>query len=293
MDITLAQLESLRRVARFQSFTKAAQSLRITQPAVSQHLAALQRSLGMALVESDRGRSRLTEAGRFVANRAERVGEQIDALMREVRQYARAEHGELHIAATLTIGSYVLPAALHRFCAARPSVLPNIAIVNTGSVVALVLAGEVSLGLVEGSVGEADVVVQRFGGDRLMLVVPTSGHALSNAIAVAAPELAEHAFVSREAGSGTRDHGYEALQRLGIFPRIALELPNGEAIVAAVEAGWGVAILSELAVERAVAVGSVRAVAVEGLELARHFRIVTARERTLAPLAQAFVDALL
>ncbi|MHB8148026.1 MAG: LysR family transcriptional regulator [Vulcanimicrobiaceae bacterium] len=292
MDVTLTQLESLRRIAHHRSFTKAAKSLGITQPAVSQQLAALQRSLGIRLVETERSRPRLTQAGRFVASRAERIGEQIDALIREVKEYAHAERGELHVAATLTIGTYVLPGMLRAFCASRPEVTPNIEIVNTSTVAARVLAGEVAIGLIEGAVSDSDINVQRFGGDRLVLIVPPHGHPLSDATSIVANALAEYAFVSRETGSGTRDHGYEMVQRRGIKPEIALELPNGEAIVCAVEAGWGVAILSELAVERAIAVGSVHPVAIEDLALDRDFCIVTAHERALAPVAHEFLDTL-
>lgn len=292
MNITLSQLDSLRQVAKQRSFTKAARALRITQPAVSQQLAALQRSLGIRLMEPQRGRPQLTQAGLFVAARAELIGEQIDAFVREVHEYARGERGELHVAATLTIGSYVLPGALRAFCAKHPGVAPNVEIVNTSTVVSRVLAGETGIGLVEGSVDETGVDVRRFGGDRLVLIVPASGHPLSDATSITAQGLAAYAFVSREAGSGTRDHGYEALLRRGVTPPIAIEFPNGEAIVCAVEAGWGVAILSELAVERALALGSVRALIIDDLALDRDFRVVTAHGRALPPVANAFLATL-
>lgn len=292
MEITLSQLEALRYVAKQRGFTKAARALRITQPAVSQQVAALQRALGIRLFEPQRGRPKLTQAGLFVAARAEGIGAQIDAFVREVREYARGQRGELHVAATLTIGSYVLPRLLHAFLATHPGVAPNIDIVNTSSVVARVLAGDVSIGLVEGSVSESGVDVRRFGGDHLVLIVPATDHPLSGASSIPAKALSELAFVSRETGSGTRDRGYEALLRCGVTPPIVIELPNGEAIVSAVEAGWGVAILSELAVARALELGSVHAVAISDVALERDFRIVTAIGRALAPVASEFLATL-
>jgi DNA-binding transcriptional LysR family regulator len=293
MNITLTQLEALRRVARTGSFSRAARSLHVTQPAVSQQLAALQRAVGFPLIEIVRRRPQLTDAGRFIAERAEAIGESLERLEREAREYARAERGTLHFAATLTIGTYVLPAALARFCLEHPNVVPQVEVMNTNAVADRVRSGDAHFGLVEGTIDEREFLAEPFGRDRLVLVVPVQGHRLSAAHGVRARELEGEAFVSREIGSGTRDLGYERLVERGVTPRIVLELPDGEGITRAVEAGLGVAILSELVVERAVAMGTVRTLPIADVVMDRYFWTIRARHHAnFLPLAAAFVDEL-
>ena len=292
MDVTLTQLEALRRLARTGSFSRAARSLHVTQPAVSQQIANLQRALGVQLVEIVRNRPVLTDAGRFVAERAEIVGRELETLLRETSDYRNAERGALQLAATLTIGNYLLPPLLARFMRTRPNVVPSVDVVNTTAVVRLVREGVVHLGLVEGRVEDPGLETCDFARDRMVLVVPARGHRFSDRERVSAAELDGEAFVSREFGSGTRDLGYELLRERGVRPKLVIEFPGGEAITRAVEAGLGLAILSERVVERALAMQTVRIVPITDLDLERAFTLVHLRDRTLPPLARAFGEFL-
>ena len=291
MSITLTQLRALEAVARTGSFGAAARELGITQPAVSQQLAALQRALGVVLFERLRNRPQLSEAGRFVLERALPVVRDADHFERDVREYAGAQAGTLHIGATQTIGTYRIAPFLARFLAARPHVRPRIEIGNTRSIAARIESGEITLGLVEGPIDGLPLEAVPFGGDRLVLVLHPA-HRLAGLRVVRARDLAGEPFVSRESGSGTRDYGYEALLAAGISAPVVLELPTAEAILHAVEAGIGVALLSELAVRRAVDDGAVRALRIRDLPLERSFRALYRRDLSLPPLASAFLDAL-
>ncbi len=290
MKVTLAQLEALGQVARTGSFTKAAKALHVTQPAVTQQIASLQRALGIRLVAIVGNRPQLTEAGRFVATRAEAVATELDALVAQTHEWANAERGTLHVAATLTIGSYVLPELLAGFRTLHPHVVTRVEVINTAAVAARVRDGEVTIGLVEGPVTDAALVTEPFHHDRLVLVVPMRGHRFSELSTVAAAELDGENFVSREIGSGTRDLGYELLIARGIAPRLVVELPSGEAIVRAVEAGLGIAILSERVVERAIAVKAVRTLTISDLVMKRAFSLVHLRDGVLPPLGRAFAE---
>jgi DNA-binding transcriptional LysR family regulator len=287
---TLAQLETLRRIARLRSFSRAARSLGVSQPAVSQQIAALQRCLGLKLVDVVRNRPELTEAGRFVAERAELVGREISALLRDAGEFEQAQRGTLRFAATRTIGSYVMPSLLAAFRQTHPKVTLSVAIGNTSDVATAVREGSSPFGLVEGPVDDDALELTAFARDRLVLVVPAHGHRLSGVSRIAAHELSGEAFVSREPGSGTRDLGYELVHRIEIETHVVAELPSGEAIVRAVESGIGVAILSQRVVERSVALGTLHQIDIEGLELEREFALLTLRGRTLSPLAQAFAQ---
>ncbi|HEV7179880.1 MAG TPA: LysR family transcriptional regulator [Candidatus Baltobacteraceae bacterium] len=288
MAITLAQLQALRALALHGSFTRAADSLGVTQPAVSQQIAALARALDLRLVETVEHRPRLTNAGRFVSERADELARGIDALVRESREYAAGERGTLHIAATLTIGNYLLPSLIASFCRRYENVSPRVQVVNTETVGERIRNGDASLGLIEGRLSDDLFAVEPFAQDRMVVVLPAHGHRLSNATRLRAGDLADEPFVSREIGSGTRGYGYDTLVASGVRPRLVLELPGGEAIVRAVEAGLGIAILSERVVARAAALGAVKIATLEDLPMERDFSVVYVRERVLPPVGQAF-----
>ncbi len=292
MKISLSQLETLREVAERGSFSKAARALGISQPAVSQQLATLASALGLALFERDAGRPALTEAGRMVAERARTLVGETEALLREAEGYAAARSGRLDFAATRTIGTHLVPKLLAGFLRDRPEVQPRVRIANTHEVARHVLSGEVLFGLIEGTIEDPRLETRPFAHDRMRLIVPP-GHPFAERSAIHAAELARERFVSREPGSGTRDHGYDALRAAGVEPPIALELPSGEGIVRAVEAGLGVAVLSELVVERAISLRRVAAVTIDDLVLEREFFVLSRRDRPLAPLAKAFITSLL
>ena len=292
MKISFSQLETLGEVAERGSFSKAARALGISQPAVSQQLATLAAALGLTLFSREAGRPVLTEAGRMVAARARALVGETEALLREAEGYAAARSGRLEFAATRTIGTHLVPKLLAGFLRDRPEVQPRVRIANTHEVASLVLRGEVLFGLVEGTIEDPRLETRPFAHDRMRLIVPP-GHPFAARPAIHAAELARERFVSREPGSGTRDHGYDALRAAGVEPPIALELPSGEGIVRAVEAGLGVAVLSELVVERAISLHRVAAVAIVDLILERDFLVLSRRERPLAPLANAFILSLL
>jgi DNA-binding transcriptional LysR family regulator len=123
----------------------------------------------------------------------------------------------------------------------------------------------------------------------MRLIVPVRGHRLSKRRSIALADLRGERFVVREAGSGTRMLADDVLARAGIDVDVALEMSSNEGVARAVEAGLGIAILSHLTVERDVAAGLVRAVAIRDADLARNFSIVSVRARTLSPLAIKFV----
>lgn len=289
MEISLVQLRALREVARHGSFTTSAESLGISQPAVSQQLAVLNNLLGVRLYDIVRNRPVLTQVGHFVLERSIAIDDAVTALKREVGEFAAAQRGTLHIAATLTIGNYVLPTLLAEFLHDHPRIRPKVEIANTSAVSSLVLNDSVSLGLVEGTLDDPNLEVLAFAEDQLVLALRPE-HRLAQKTSITLDDLTTEPFVSRELGSGTRDLGYETLREHGVTPPIVLELAGGEGIVRAVEAGIGVAILSERVVERARKQGTIVARSIANVTLLRHFHAVKRRDRTLAPVAQAFFE---
>jgi DNA-binding transcriptional LysR family regulator len=288
MSMTLVQLETFARVAALGNYTRAAEELHLTQPGVTQQVRALERHFGVRLVDIVGRRPVLTDAGHFLAARAENLLGNMAALEREMGEFAEARGGELYLGATLTIGAYALPALVSRFSAAHPRVATRVEIANTAIMAERVRTGALTLALVEGPLEDLALEIVPFQTDRLVLVAPPD-HRFAGRARVSPRELADEPFVWREQGSGTRALAERLLAAAGVHPRAVLELSSGEGVARAVELGLGLAILSRLVVERAVAAGRLLALDIEGLDLARTFRVVYLRGRTLSPAARALV----
>jgi len=289
MSMTLVQLETFVRVVALGNYTRVAEELHLTQPGVTQQVRALERHFKLRLVDVVGHTPVPTDAGRFLAARAAEVRGAVVALEREMGEFAHAEGGELHLGATLTIGSYALPDLLARFAAIHPGVAVRVEVANTAAMAARVRSGVLGLALVEGPLDDREgaLDILPFRDDHLLLVLPPA-HRLAGRARVEPWDLTDEPFVWREAGSGTRDFAERALAAVGVVPVTVLELPSGEGVARAVEAGLGVAILSTLVVERAVAEGRVATAEVAGVDLRRTFRLVRPCGRTPSPAARAF-----
>ena len=292
MAFTLTQLETFRRLAREENFTRTAEGLHLTQPAVTQQVRALQAHFHVKLVDVARHRTVLTEAGRFLAARAEVVLGDVEAREREMREFADVRAGELRIGATRTIGSYTLPDLVARFGAAHPGIRLLVRVENTEAIARAVKNGHVSLALVEGPLADAELDIVPYAEDELVLIVPKK-HALARKRrTIAARDLTNVPFVFREEGSGTRAQAERALLDAGVTPHVALTLPSGEGIVRAVELGIGVAIVSRLIAEGPVRSERVARVRIADLTLPRMFRVIRLARQTPSPAVLAFVALL-
>lgn len=287
MSVSFAQLQALVALAQDRSFSKAARRLGVTQPAITQHVSNLGREVGVQLVDLVNRRPVLTDAGSYLAERAHTIVDAIATLDADMAEFKQAKSGTLRVGATLTIGTYLIPVMLASFWRQRPQIRADVRIANTNTIAQLLRTHELGLALVEGIIADEAIATVPFSEDELVLITGPGGP-LSNRRKVRAAELEPVPFISRESGSGTRDLGYEALLRTGVRPPIILELPSGEAILRAVEAGLGAAILSRFTVERAARAGSVKTIDITDLPLRRSLFIAAARGRTLSPVARAF-----
>lgn len=243
------RLEVFAAVARRLNFSDAGRILHLSQPAVSQQVAALEAELGAKLFERTTRRVRLTAAGAALLARS-------DSLLREHadarRAVAAAEGriaGELRIAASLTIGAYVLPAGLADLVYHHPELRPRVTIENTEQVIDALLRGRVDVGFVEGELRGTGIEFRRLRDDELVLIAHR-GHRFAAFDAVALEDLEAESFVLREEGSGTREVAETHLRAAGIAPeslRVVAVLSGIDAIKAAVAAGLGISIISKSA----------------------------------------------
>ncbi len=286
------QLETFRCLAREANFSRTAELLHLSQPAVSQQIRALTEHFGVTLVDIVGRRTVLTDAGRFLAARVDDVLGGVAALEREMREFADVRAGELRIGATLTIGTYALPELIARFRQVHPAIALRVEVANTEAMAGAVKAGRVSLALVEGPLVDDELLIEPYAQDELVLVVPRDHPLARAAEPVRAAALVGYPFVFREAGSGTRAQVEATLQAAGVIPDVVLTLPTGEAIVRAVELGIGIAIVSRLIAADPLAAGRIAHVPLRDLSFARTFRAVRLRRQTPSPAARALTALL-
>jgi len=289
--LSLTTLRTIRRLAAVPNFTRVAEALFLTQPAVTQHVRSLEAHFGVALVDIVGRRAVLTDAGSFLAERAGPILDDVDALEHDMREFAAAESGTLRIGASDTVGNYVLPELLAAFARRHPGVRADVTVGNTTEMLARLRSGAVALALVEGDVAGDDLAIESFAEDELVLVVP-AGHRLAGRTVVERDELLDEPFVGREAGSGTRALVERTLDEARVAPRIVMELPSGEAVVRAVAAGAGVTVVSRRVSAGARAEGRVSEASIAGLALRRMFRVARVARLTLSPAGVAFAAVL-
>ena len=279
----LMPFDLLLSVARLGSLGLAAAEHGISQPAASTRISRLERRLGVALIERSPRGSRLTPDGALVAGWAQAAIDAAAALDAGVTSLRARSDAMLRVAASMTVAEYLLPGWLTALRARDPRTAVALTAGNSADVAAAVLDGRADLGFVEGPDLPTRLAARPVGGDRLTVVVPPGHRWARRRSGITAAELAATPLVAREPGSGTRRYFEQALRGHGAPERVApvAELSSTTAIKSAVAAGIGPAVLSSLAVAPELTAGTLRAVPVTDLDLARRLRAVWPEGRQL------------
>lgn len=256
------RLQVFHTVARLLSFTKAAEELHMTQPAVTFQVRQLEEQFNTRLFDRTHNRISLTDAGGRVYDYAEKIFQLYNEMDNSVRELTGDISGVLILGASTTIAEYMLPVLLGDFKAKHPEVTIRLKVANTDGIVAQVENNEIDLGVVEAPVNNKNLIVEECRTDHLVLIVPP-GHELAKEKSVSIEKIVEYPFICREEGSGTREVMIESMHTAGINPsdlRIAMELGSLEAIKGAVETGMGVSILSKATLIKELKLGTLVAV---------------------------------
>ncbi len=274
-------------VAETGSFSRGAERLCVSQPAVSQQVAEFERALKARLFDRLPRGVRLTEAGELLLGYARRLSALEAEAERALAELHGLERGHLRVGASLTIGAYVLPPVLGAFRRQYPGVELALEIANTEAVQRMVGEGTVDLGLTEGFADTPGLEATVFGEDELVAVVPP-GHPLLAGGAVTAARLCEEPLILREPGSGTRAVVEREFGRRGLSVRPALSLGSTEAIKRAVAAGMGLAIVSRLTLELELETGRLAVLPLSDLTLRRPLHLLRRRGASESRASAAF-----
>lgn len=274
------RLQVFHTVARLLSFTKAAESLHMTQPAVTFQVRQLEEYFNTRLFDRTHNRISLTEAGQRVYEYADRIFALYAEMENSVRDLTGEVSGVLLLGASTTIAEYMLPALLGDFKAKYPEVSIRLQVANTDGIVSMVENNVIDLGVVEAPVSNKNLVVENCRMDQMVLIVPP-GHELAKKDTVPIKELTRYPYICREEGSGTREVMLEAVTAAGANPQdlnIVMELGSPEAVKGAVEAGMGISILSRATIEKELRLGSLIAVNLD-TPLERPFSFVHQKQK--------------
>jgi DNA-binding transcriptional LysR family regulator len=279
-------------VARCLSFSEAARSLHLSQPAVSQQVATLEAELGAKLFERSTRRVRLTAAGSALLARSESLLREYADVRRTIAAAEGRIAGDLQIAASLTIGAYVLPPVLAELARRHPEVRTRVTIQNTEEVVAALRAGRADLGFVEGERVEDPAIAFRMLREDELVVIAPVGHRFEALESVPLAELVNEPFVLREPGSGTRQVAESYLRGAGVDVgslRVVAELSGIDAIKAAVAAGLGVSLISKSALPAGQR-GNLVDRRIEGIRLVREMSAARLARSPMLPAASLLVE---
>jgi len=241
------RLKVFHAVAKLLSFTKAAESLHMTQPAVTFQVRQLEEYFNTRLFDRTHNKVNLTPAGNKVYEFADRIFDLYDEMENSVRELTGEISGALTIGASTTIAEYMLPTLLGQFKAKYPEINIRLKVSNTEGIVSMVEHNVIDLGVVEASVSNKNLIVEMCHDDQLVVVAPPSHELSKQSFPVKPEQLKALPFICREEGSGTREVILEYLQDNDISHtemNFCLELGSPEALKGAVEAGMGISILS-------------------------------------------------
>jgi len=234
---------------------------------------------------------RLTDAGRILADYAQRWRSLEQEAERAIEEYRGLKRGRLTVGASLTIGGYLLPKVLAEFHRRHPDIELQVEIANTERIQRALLDGTIELGLTEGPAESGELESAVFFQDELVAIAP-AGHPLLKKSTVSAREICREPFLLREAGSGTRAVVERAFRRKGLKITPLMSLASPEAIKSAVASGMGIAIVSRLIVAQELEAGTLAVISLKDLTIQRPLHRQRLRGRSPSPALVTFLDVL-
>ena len=288
---TLRQLQVFEKVANHLNYSRAAEELYLSQPAVSMQIKQLEGHIGLPLFEQMGKKIFMTEAGRELHHYARSIAQQLTEMEAVFDQMKGLGHGKLTISVVNT-ANYFTPQLLARFCQRYPEINVILQVANRDAVLKQLAENSTDLAIMGQPPKGLDLIAESFL-DNPMVVIAAPNHPLTTVKQVKFDQLAEQTFVSREQGSGTRSAMERVFEKNNIQPRNSMEMEANEAIKQAVQAGMGLGILSLHSIELELETGRLAMLNVEHFPLLRHWFVAHRSNKRLSSAALAFKDFLL
>ncbi len=289
--VTLRQLQVFETVARQLSYSRAAEALYLSQPAVSMQIKQLEESIGLPLFEQMGKKIFLTEAGKELFQCSCAITQQLADANVLFSEMKGLERGRLNISVVST-ANYFTPQLLARFCQRHPSINVTLSVANRDAVLKQIADNATDLAVMGQPPENSDIAAEPFMKNPLVVIAPPN-HSLCKLKRVKLNRLEQETFLLREQGSGTRGAMERFFAAHGIQLRAGMEMGTNEAIKQAVQAGMGLGILSQHSIELELETGRLAVLNVEHFPVVRHWYIVHRKSKRLSTAAQAFRQFLL
>lgn len=263
-------------VAETKSFSKASEIIRLTQPAVSLQIQALEEIYGTKLFNRSGCIITLTQAGEVLYKYAKEINTLYTAAEKELGEFTGQVKGVVTIGASSTIGNYVLPAVIAEFRKKYPKVAVHLVTANTKTIVDYLNAGGIDIALVEGEVKKQKLIVEKLIPDEMVLIMHPL-HPWARKSNVSIFDVAKEPFIFREEGSGTRQMIEKYLIKHGISPqsiKVVFIMGSTESIKSAVEEGLGVSIVSKWAAKKEIRYGTLKTASLKEDRFMRDFSLL-------------------
>lgn len=294
-DFDLKEMEVFCHVVRLGSFSEAARAMSLTQPTASAHMASLERTLGVKLLDRKGRKVFLTAEGKIFLDFATDMLALREKAKRALHKLTDQVKGELSIGGSTIPGTYILPTLIGRFKKRFPEVHVTSTIGDSQRIVDHVRKDLVEVGFVGSRPADRALAARKLWEDELVLAVP-AGHAHADSRSgISLKKAIEEPFILREKGSGTRQFMERVFKTKGIgindLDTVCI-LGSTEAVKQGIKEGLGVSLLSKRAIENEVKAGLLEALPIRGVKFNRFFHVITHTSRTRSPACQVFLDFL-
>lgn len=290
----LWQLNVFCKVVEKESFSEAGKTIHLSQPTVSSHIKALENHFGCKLIDRLGKKAVPTKAGELLYAYAYKLLALRDEAQTAMDKFHGNIKGRLVIGGSTIPGGYILPNLIGAFSTEYPEVTISLIIGDTGRIIQEILDGSLELGLVGAKTSDRDIQLKKLIEDEMRLIV-TADHKWAGKKYIHPELLFKEPFIIRERGSGTLKSIQLSIKEKGYhiddFNTIS-EMGSTQAVIQGIKSKVGISILSTIAVEEELKTGTLKALAINGLNLKRSFFLIRHKQRSPSPLCKTFMKFL-
>jgi DNA-binding transcriptional LysR family regulator len=291
LHLTFRQLSVFEAVARNLSFSRAAQELHLSQPAVSMQIKQLEENVGISLFEQLGKKIFLTEAGRELYHYSRVIAQQLNEVEAVLSELKGLKRGKLKISVAST-ANYFAPQLLATFSQRLPTVTVSLDVTNRQALLQQLANNEMDMAIMGQPPDGLDLVAESFMDNPLVVIAPVN-HPLVRKKSIPLARMQEETFLMREEGSGTRIAMERYFEAHGVRINTGMEMSSTEAIKQAVQAGLGLGVVSLNTVELELEAKRLKVLDVAGLPIRRHWYIVHRKDKRLSAASLAFKNFML
>lgn len=259
------------------SFSKAAERLYMTQPAISQYVKQLESEIGVTLFDRSTKKLHVTGAGKIVERYVRQLADMHGEMEQAIHDYLHEVKGPLRIGASYSFGEYVLPNIVASFLHDYRDVIPKIDIHNTHEIANAIVKQQIDIGIVEGYVDHSQLLLKKIAEDEMVVVAHR-------------PDVyvEEQSWIVRERGSGTREAMNAFLTKFHLKPKVMYEYGSTQLIKGTVMAGIGISYLSKWTVQRELEEGRLFTINEAEFNMVRDFYCIQRKEAVRSKVFEAF-----